>query len=105
MDRLPSSFRQQNQTTREYREQYKRLPRDVRELTRQVALRFHTDPQLSSLRHHELKDRKTGSHRPGTWSVSITMQYRALYVKNGDIHIWYWIGTHADYNRFTGGKG
>ncbi len=102
MDRLPSSFRQQNRTTSGYREQYKRLPRDVQELTRKVALRFHTDPQLRSLRHHQLKDCKTGSHKPGTWSVGITMQYRALYVKDGDINIWYWIGTHAAYNKFAG---
>ena len=30
------------------------------------------------------------------------MQYRAIYVEVGDTNVWYWIGTHAAYNHFTG---
>lgn len=35
-------------------------------------------------------------------SVSITMQYRAIYVVDGDTNVWYWIGSHSDYNNFIG---
>jgi hypothetical protein len=34
--------------------------------------------------------------------VSITMKYRALYVVEGDTNVWYWIGTHNDYENFIG---
>ena len=32
------------------------------------------------------------------------MRYRAVYIVDGDANVWYWVGTHADYDRFTGGK-
>ena len=37
-------------------------------------------------------------------SVSITMQYRAIYTVDGTDNVWYWIGTHADYDVFIGKK-
>jgi hypothetical protein len=32
------------------------------------------------------------------------MQYRAIYVvdEETDQNVWYWIGTHAQYEKFTG---
>jgi hypothetical protein len=32
------------------------------------------------------------------------LQYRAIYVVDGDINVWYWIGSHADYDRFIGSR-
>lgn len=32
------------------------------------------------------------------WSVRINYDYRALAVKDGNDFVWYWIGTHEDYN-------
>ena len=34
----------------------------------------------------------------------ITMQYRAIYVVDGNTNVWYWCGSHNDYDNFTGGK-
>ena len=39
---------------------------------------------------------------PGSFSVSVTMNYRAIFFLDGPVNVWYWIGTHADYDRFTG---
>ena len=41
---------------------------------------------------------------PATGSISITptMQYRAIYHDIDGINHWYWIGTHAEYKKFTG---
>ena len=102
MGKLPSSWKAYNRTTRQFREQYATLPPRIQELTRQACLLFHRDPDHPSLRHHPLEDRKAASHTPGSFSVSITMQYRAIYVREGDVNVWYWIGTHAEYDRFTG---
>jgi hypothetical protein len=100
--RLPSSFRSRNRTTREFREQFARLPARIQQLARAACLLFDGSPNHPSLRHHELKDTKKGRHVPGSFSVSITMQYRAIYVASGGINVWYWIGTHAEYDAFTG---
>jgi hypothetical protein len=27
--------------------------------------------------------------------------YRALGLREGDLIVWFWIGTHEEYNRFT----
>lgn len=111
MARLPSSFRKRNRTSRQFRDQYAKLPKAIQEATRDGCRLFDKDPNHPSFRHHGLEDRKAGSHTPASFSVSITMQYRAIYVRvTGDsegeeeINLWYWIGTHADYKRFTGSK-
>ena len=104
MERLPSSFRERNRTTQGFREQYARLSSDVQDVVRKACILFDSDPSHRSLRHHELKDRRSGSHRPRTCSVSPTMQYRALYVEEANHNVWYWIGSHADYKRFTGSR-
>ncbi|MEZ6114312.1 MAG: hypothetical protein R3C99_25365 [Pirellulaceae bacterium] len=47
------------------------------------------------LRHHKSTAPKKASHLPDSFSVSITMQYRAIYfVDNGTLPVL--IGTHAD---------
>jgi hypothetical protein len=80
------------------------LPKHVQALARGAAKLFNDNPAHPSLRHHELEDTKKGQHVPGSFSVSITMQYRAIYVPEGDgRNVWYWIGTHGDYDTFTGG--
>jgi hypothetical protein len=32
------------------------------------------------------------------WSVPTGDHYRALAQKHGDVVVWFWIGTHEDYN-------
>jgi len=33
------------------------------------------------------------------WSVRISHSYRALAIRHGDVLTWFWIGTHADYDK------
>ena len=103
MARLPSSFRKRNRTSRQFREQLSVLPAEVIELTKKAARFFHDNTSHRSLRHHELKPTKKGQHTAGSFSVSVNMQYRAIYVvANDGVNVWYWIGTHADYDVFVG---
>lgn len=105
MARLPSSFRDKNRTTRQFRELFDALPGHIQNLCRGACQLFNDNPAHPSLRHHDLEDTKKGQHVPGSRSVSITMQYRAIYVVGEDgRNIWYWVGTHGDYDVFTGGK-
>ncbi len=101
---LPDAWKQYNQTTRGFREQYALLPIAIQSATKDACLLFHENRNHTSLRRHLLQDRRTGSHAPGSFSVAITMQYRAIYVEDGHTNIWYWIGTHAAYKQFTGSK-
>lgn len=101
--RLPSSFRSRNQTTREFREQYAKLPAQIRKLVKGACVFFNENENHPSLRLHRLDDTSTGQHRPDSFSVSITMKYRAIFVKvDGEVNVWYWIGTHAEYDRYAG---
>jgi hypothetical protein len=34
------------------------------------------------------------------WSVRIGDHYRALALRDLDLVVWFWIGTHEDYNNF-----
>ena len=92
-----------NVRTAAFREQLFRLPESIQQLAEAAFRMFLEDPSHPSLRHHALKDSNKGQHRAGSFSVSITMRYRAIYVRDGDTNVWYWIGSHADYDNFTGG--
>jgi hypothetical protein len=35
------------------------------------------------------------------WSVRIGDHYRALARRDGDFVVWFWIGTHEEYNNFV----
>ena len=101
MEKLPRSFRERNRTTRDFRSQYDNLPSEVQRLVRKVCLRFNENPNHPAFRAHQLEDRRGASHVPETISISITMQYRALYVHDNGVNVWYWIGSHAAYKTFT----
>jgi hypothetical protein len=65
---------------------------------------FLIDPQHPALRSHPLYPTKKGQHWPGSISVSVTISYRAIYVVRNGVNLWYWIGSHADYDKFVGRK-
>ncbi len=99
MAKLPVSFRERNRTTRAFREQFQRLPLRVQELTRECCRIFDSDPDHPSLRRKPVHVTRAGSSVPGSFSVSITMRYRAVYVIQDGVNVWYWIGTHAEYDQ------
>ena len=96
------SFRRRNLRTQTFRNLFETLPPQVRELAITKFKKFLENPDHPSLRRHELRDTHRGQHTPGSFSVSVTRSHRALYFEDGDTNVWYWIGTHADYDRFTG---
>ena len=46
-------------------------------------------------RHPSLRLKRVGRF----WSARVGSDYRALAVAIDDGFLWFWIGTHADYNR------
>jgi hypothetical protein len=104
MARLPSSFRKRNRTSKNFREQYAKLPENIQDAVRDGCRLFDRDPDHPSFRPHALEDRKKAQHISGSVSIAVNMQYRAIYVKDGDVNVWYWIGTHAEYKVYTASK-
>lgn len=80
------------------------MPKSIQGIARGAYRKFLENPDHPSLRRHQLEDSDKGRHRNGSWSISITMQYRALYVVDGDVNVWYWTGNHNDYENLTGKK-
>lgn len=46
-------------------------------------------------RHPSLHFKKVGRF----WSARVGLRYRALAVESGDDLVWFWIGSHADYDK------
>ncbi len=93
-----------NVRTREFRELFAKLPRQIREIAGPTYLIFLRDPRYPALRLHSLVDNAKGRHRAGTWSVTVAAKYRALYAVEDGTNVWYWIGSHNDYENFIGKK-
>ena len=48
--------------------------------------------------HPSLHFKKIGE----LWSVRVGLHYRALAVERAEGYVWFWIGTHAEYNHLIG---
>ncbi len=93
---------QRNVRDSRYRYLLGELPQDIHKLATKAFKLFCVDPNHPSLRLHQLKNNKKGKHQLDSFSVSINMQYRAIYFIDSNTNVWYWVGTHAAYNQFTG---
>ncbi len=76
--------------TASFWERYNRLPESVcRQADRNFAL-LKRDPK-----HPSLHFKRVGRF----WSVRIGLKYRALAVEIEDGLLWFWIGTHDEYEQ------
>ena len=73
-----------------YWEYYRELPQAIQESTDKQFEILKQNPFHPSL-HHE----KVGNY----WSVRIGMRFRALSVKKDGDFLWFWIGSHAEYDK------
>jgi hypothetical protein len=65
----------------------------VQKLADQAYAHLKQDP-----RHPSLQLKKVGRF----WSARVGAHYRALAVEAADDLVWFWIGSHADYDRLLG---
>ena len=72
---------------------YRCLPAEVRRLADACHALLRQDP-----RHPSLHLKKVGR----LWLVRVGLHYRALAVEDGSTLVWFWIGTHAEYDRLLG---
>lgn len=72
---------------------YHSLPEAVRKEAREAFRLFRDNVSHPALHFERLRG------QPDSWSVRITQNYRAVGRKHEDVMIWYWIGSHADFDR------
>ncbi len=82
-----------SRTTRRFRATFGRLPKQVQAQAREAYRLFSNNPQ-----HPSLRFKRVHPSEP-IYAVRITRSYRALGVQVGDELIWFWIGSHDDYER------
>jgi hypothetical protein len=72
---------------------YERLPERVRALADRNFALLKADPQ-----HPSLHFKRVGRY----WSARVGLRHRALAVEVEDGLLWFWIGSHADYDALIG---
>lgn len=85
-----------SRTTERFRDAFGRLPDRVQRRARAAYRLFREDPS-----HPSLRFKLVHPNRP-IYSARVSLAYRALAVRDGDDVIWFWIGSHADYDRLLG---
>jgi hypothetical protein len=69
------------------------LPRDVRQLADRSYKLLKDNPAHPSLRFKEVGK---------FWSARVGLHYRAIAVEADADLVWFWIGSHADYDKLLG---
>ena len=72
---------------------HRSLPEEVRKVADGAYEHLKQDPKYPSLHF-----KKVGRF----WSARVGGSYRALAVEGTDGLVWFWIGTHADYDKLLG---
>ncbi|OGP58774.1 MAG: hypothetical protein A2V67_18115 [Deltaproteobacteria bacterium RBG_13_61_14] len=72
---------------------FQRLPEKVRQLAERNFELLKRDPQ-----HPSLHFKKIGRYR----SVRVGLSYRALAIEIPEGLLWFWIGSHSEYDRLLG---
>lgn len=74
---------------------YDDLPEHVRDAARKAYRLFRENPD-----HPSLQFKKIHARDP-IYSVRVTLGYRAVGLREGGEVTWFWIGSHADYDRLV----
>ena len=82
-----------SRTTERFRKAFGQLPHRVQRQARAAYKLFLQNPH-----HPSLQFKQVHPVRP-IYYVRISLDYRAVGIRDGDEIVWYWIGTHSDYDR------
>jgi hypothetical protein len=67
------------------------LPEAIQKLAREKFHLWREDPFNSSLQFKELLQ--------NVWSVRINRNYRVLGRRKGSLIVWFWMGSHSEYDQ------
>jgi hypothetical protein len=86
-----------SRATADFWDCYARLPEKVQERARTIFRLWLKYPYHPSLHFKRVK-----SGGEDVWSVRVGIHWRALGLRDSDTIVWFWIGSHADYDRLIG---
>jgi mRNA-degrading endonuclease RelE of RelBE toxin-antitoxin system len=72
---------------------YRQLPQAIRQQARKAYRLFRDNPQ-----HPSLNFKRVHPNQP-IYSARVTRGYRTVGILVDDLIIWFWIGSHADYDK------
>jgi len=82
-----------SKTLPEFWDCFNALPADIQALAKKKYRLWLDHPFHSSLHFKEVQHQ--------VWSVRVSAKYRALGFEQEDQIVWYWIGTHNDYDKLV----
>ena len=82
-----------SQTTKKFRQLYAELSPEIQSSALKAYRLWRENPSHPALRFKQVLS------APPVFSVRITRAFRALGVKEGGTMIWFWIGSHDEYER------
>ena len=85
----------QSYATREFWRLFSKLPSDIQHDAKRAYRLFQNNPAHPGLQFKKLEG------EGAIYSARIGLDYRALAVMKKDRVVWYWIGSHADYDRLV----
>lgn len=82
-----------SRTTLRFRELFASLPIEIQQQAREAYSLFRDNPL-----HPGLRFRLVHTTRP-IYSARINQSYRAVGIRTDDTIVWFWIGSHTEYDR------
>jgi hypothetical protein len=83
----------QSRTTRRFWRLFSALPDDIQRDAKRAYRLFQSNPAHPGLQFKKLQG------EDHIYSARIGLEYRALALMKKDRIVWYWIGSHSDYDR------
>ena len=85
----------QSRTTRQFRRLFSELPFDAQRDAKRAYRLFQSNPAHPGLQFKKVEGEEN------IYSIRIGLEYRALAVMKKDRIVWYWIGSHSEYDRLV----
>jgi hypothetical protein len=82
-------------TTRSFRELLAKLPSRVQRQAREAYRLFSDNPNYPGLHFKQV------NADPPMYSARVGISYRAVGAREGDVITWFWIGSHAEYDKLV----
>ncbi|MBE9200783.1 MULTISPECIES: hypothetical protein [unclassified Nodularia (in: cyanobacteria)] len=79
--------------TKTFRQQFAQIPLSVQEQATKVYSLWRSDPY-----HHSLQFKRVSQRQP-IYSARVGINYRVLGLLEENHIYWFWIGTHAEYDK------
>jgi hypothetical protein len=80
-------------TTERFRKAYAKLPEHIQEQAKKTYRNWKKDLNYPGIQFKQIHKTEP------IYSIRITLSYRAIGIKEKNTIIWFWIGSHAEYDK------